>query len=134
MESVNGLGELAVVEDRDFSESDVCGLYLALVDDQGNELPLSADGEVSVSRFMEAGSCSFGLTGACNPDADWQDLSVHPKVTVTWHVEPVMTEEEEEPETNEPGGAMPETVGNAAQQPSEGEAGSKDSPLSRADL
>lgn len=124
MESVNGLGELAVVEDRDFSESDVCGLYLALVDDQGNELPLSADREVSVSRFMEAGSCSFGLTGACNPDADWQDLSVHPKVTVTWRVEPVMTEEEEEPET----------VGNAAQQPSEGESGSKDSPLSRADL
>lgn len=177
--SVSDLGELAIMEDRDFSGSDICGFYLALVDDQGNELTLSADEEVSVSQFMEPGSHSFGLTGACNPDADWQDLSVHPRVTVTWHVEPVVTEEEEHvlaeekeeepeagentvqeltgekgglddekpaetpdqeenggdedamipeegepehaPEMNPSGEDMPETAGDAAQEPAEGE-------------
>lgn len=88
------LGELEVMEDRDFSGSDVCGMYLALVDDRGNEQPLSADGEVSLSLSLEPGSYSFGLTGACNPDADWQDLTIQPKVTVTWCVESAMNEED----------------------------------------
>lgn len=35
---------------------------------------------------------SFGLTGACNPNADWQGMVVHPVVTVTWSVETVPTE------------------------------------------
>ena len=81
------LGELSVMEDRDFSGSDVCGMYLALVDDRGNEQPLSADGEASLSLSLEPGSYSFGLSGACNPDADWQEMSIRPKVTVTWCVE-----------------------------------------------
>lgn len=114
---LSDLGELAVMEDRDFSGNDVCGIYLALVDDRGNEQPLSADGEVSVSLSMESGSYSFGLTGACNPDGDWKKLSVCPKVTVTWHVEtaemeeeevPVLDEEEEETDTG--GEAMQEPV------------------------
>ncbi len=81
------LGELAVMEDRDFSGSDICGMYLALVDDRGNEQPLSADGEAFLSLSLEPGSYSFGLTGACNSDADWQDISIRPKVTVIWSVE-----------------------------------------------
>ena len=88
------LGELAVMEDWDFSGSDACGMYLALIDDRGHEQPLSADGEASLSLSLEPGSYSFGLTGACNPDADWHDMSIRPKVTVTWSVESAGNEED----------------------------------------
>lgn len=124
--SIGDLGEIEMLGSPDFEDSEDCSIYLAIVDDEGNERPVSEDGEVSVSIEMrkapdnayvyrideETGdysyelttspeevdfdSYSFGLVGYCNPNGNWQDISVHPRVTVTWRVEPVLSEEEEE--------------------------------------
>lgn len=121
------LGELMVVEDRDFSGSDVCGIYLALVDDRGNEQPLSADGEISATLHVEPGSYSFGLTGACNPDADWQNLSANPKVTLTWSVEAAESEEEKAAFSEEEDKEKPKMQKEDTQEPAVPEDEEKDS-------
>jgi len=130
--SIEGLGDIEIAGSTDFGDSDVCGMYLAVVDDEGNEKPISEGGEISISTEMRKApddayvyrideengsysyelsrspeeidfdSYSFGLTGYCNPNGNWQDISVHPVVRVTWKVEPVLSEEEEEePEQQE---------------------------------
>ena len=118
---ITDLGEVQVVRSDDFTGSEDCSIYMAVVDSQGNVQPLSADGEVSISLEMRAApenayvyrlsedlktyqlvvaleeidfdNYSFGLVGACNPNADWRDVSVHPMVTVTWRVEPIVIEQ-----------------------------------------
>ena len=130
--SIEDLGDIEIAGSTDFGDSDVCGMYLAVVDDEGNEKPISEGGEISISTEMRKApddayvyrideengsysyelsrspeeidfdSYSFGLTGYCNPNGNWQDISVHPVVRVTWKVEPVLSEEEEEePEQQE---------------------------------
>ena len=116
------LGELQMVGNDDFTDSEDCSIYMAVVDSKGNVFPLSADGEVSIHFEMQAApentyvyrlneelqtyqlglsktldeidfdKYSFGLVGACNPNADWRNVSVYPMVTVTWRVEPVLTD------------------------------------------
>lgn len=91
---------IEIIGEENFSESQACSVYLAIVDDQGNVQPLSAEGEVSINQVLEAASedgpaaYSFRLTGACSPDADWQGVAVHPVVTVTWRMEPMTAEED----------------------------------------
>lgn len=122
--SVDDLGEIEMVGSSDFEDYESCSMYLALVDDEGNERAVSENGEVSVSIEMhkapdnayiyrineETGEYfyelsanseesdfdiySFGLTGYCNPNGNWQDISVHPSIRVTWKVEPVMSEDD----------------------------------------
>jgi len=124
--SVEDLGDIEIVGDTDFGDSDACAMYLAVVDDEGNEKPISEEGEISISTEMRRApedayiyrideengsysyelsrpseeidfdSYSFGITGYCNPNGNWQDISIHPVVKVTWKVEPVLSEEEEE--------------------------------------
>ena len=130
--SIDDLGDIDVVGSPDFGDSDACSMYLAVVDDEGNEKPISEEGEISVSTEMREApedayvyrideengsysyefsrspeeidfdSYSFGLTGYCNPNGNWQDISIHPIVRITWKVEPLLSEEEveqqEEPE------------------------------------
>ena len=123
---VTDIGDIKLVESADFAESTDPDVYLAIVDDQGNIQPLSADGQASVSFEMDAApentyvfrldeethtyqygmsmdpasinfdTYSFGLVGACNSDAEWQNISVHPMIAVTWYVEPIIPEEQEE--------------------------------------
>lgn len=122
---VTDLGDIRLVESADFAESTEPDIYLAIVDDQGNIQPLSDDGQASVSLEMDAApentyvfrldeethtyqygmsmdpnridfdTYSFGLIGACNANAEWQNISVHPTITVTWCVEPIMPEQED---------------------------------------
>lgn len=102
-----------------------CAIYLAIVDDEGNERVLSEDGEVSVEvelssapseaytfRYDEStdtyeyvyqndgdisfDSYSFGLRGECNANADWSGISSSPRVMVTWSVDPVYPDRSEE--------------------------------------
>lgn len=122
---ITDLGEVQIVGSDDFTDSEDCSIYMAIVDSQGNVLPISADGEVSLSLEMRAvpenayvyrwsedlqtyelemaldeidfDKYSFGLVGACNPNADWRNVSVHPMVTVIWRVEPMVIEQEELP-------------------------------------
>lgn len=130
--SVENLGDIELSGSKDYGDSEACSMYLAVVDDEGNEKPISEDGEISISTEMRRApedayiyrideengsysyelsrspeeidfdSYSFGLTGYCNPNGNWQDVAVHPVVKVTWKVEPVLSdEEEEEPEQQE---------------------------------
>ncbi len=137
---ITDLGDTGLSSSRDFGDSESCELYLALTDDEGNEVPLRTDedaaietemqkapedtyiyhvneetGTVEYSLANESGETdfdtyAFGLTGACNTNADWENVSVCPSVTITWHVEPVLSEnvgeiikapEQAEPETPE---------------------------------
>ena len=126
MAQMADIGDIHLVESADFAESTEPDIYLAIVDDQGNIQPLGADGHASVSFEMEAApentyvfrldeenhtyqygmsidpsmvnfdTYSFGIIGACNSNAEWQNISVHPMITVTWYVEPIIPEEQEE--------------------------------------
>lgn len=115
LEEVDGI---SVMQEAVFEDRSSCDLYLALVDNEGNEQPLSEDGEVSVTVNLDrapldayayvfnedteeyeyvcrAGdvafdTCSFGLTGACNEKGDWTGISGTPHVTISWNVEPVI--------------------------------------------
>ena len=123
---IENMGGIGLSQDPDFSESDECAIYLAITDDAGNEQPLTGEGEVSLTvelqeapagayvyqQSEETGeydyaylqndgeidfdSYSFWLTGQSNPNASWEYMSGHPKVTVTWHIEPIMTDRYEE--------------------------------------
>lgn len=110
---IDNLDSINMMQTSDFGESDACDLYIALVDDEGNEQPLSETGEVSITVRLdqltdsESGaiydSYSFGLKGACNKDGDWSKLSCSPYISVTWNVEPVLSDNEDitEPVTEE---------------------------------
>lgn len=120
-----------LTESDDFGESTEPEVYLAIEDDKGNIQPLSADGQTVIDLEMSAvpentyvfrldeenhtyqygmsmdpdmvdfDTYSFGLIGACNPNAEWQDISIHPTITVTWRVEPIIPEEQEETSAEE---------------------------------
>lgn len=94
---ISGLEEIRLVEDADFSEDTDPAIYLAIVDNRGTVQPLSADGQAAIclELDMDYDTYSFGLTGACNANAQWQDISVYPTIKVTWYVEPIMPEEED---------------------------------------
>lgn len=123
---ITNADDLQITQDKDFPKDDLPYVYLALVDDKGNEQPVSEDGEVSINVRMQRApenayvytwdsetgnyeyglsgapedidfdTYSFGLTGKCSSDADWSNVSAHPKITVTWHVEPLLTEQKTE--------------------------------------
>lgn len=118
--------EFDIVGTDDFAGNVSPGIYLALTDNEGNVWPLPAEGETSIAVEMAAASSgesttySFGLTGACNPNASWQETEVHPIVAVTWHVNTMQAENvgaagEEPSGQREPGYDMDATVsGNDA--------------------
>ena len=108
---ITDVGDLRIDQDGSFDEGESPAIYLVLVDDEGNERPLSEDGEVVIEIEMNrapSGAYTYryneeqntygyvGLRGECNADADWTNISVSPRVTVTWEVEPVLPENEEE--------------------------------------
>ena len=125
------VGDIEMVQDKDFPEDGSPYMYLAIVDDEGNEQPVAEDGTVSMSVEMQRApesvyaytlnpetgdyeyklsgasedadfdAYSFGLTGECSSDADWGKFFVLPKITVTWRVEPILTEEADEEKTEE---------------------------------
>lgn len=120
------LGDIKLAESDDFGENTEPAVYIAIEDDKGNIQPLSANGEAVIHLEMAAApentyvfrldeenhtyeygmsmdpdkvdfdTYSFGLVGACNSNAEWQDISVHPTITVIWCVEPIIPEEQEE--------------------------------------
>ena len=118
---ITDLGDIKLEQDDAFEGEESNAIYLAVVDDEGNERPLSEEGEVVLEVEMKEAPAeaytyyyneeqdvyeyvstdkedidydtySFGLRGECNIDADWSELSASPKVIVTWEVEPVISE------------------------------------------
>lgn len=118
LESADGI---FVMQEEAFADRDSCDLYLALVDNEGNEQPLSEDGEVFITVDLDRAPLdaytyvfhedtgkyeyvcqaedmvfdvySFGLAGACNERGDWAEISGTPHVTISWNVEPVISDD-----------------------------------------
>lgn len=112
---------IVVVQDKEFADRSSCDLYLALVDNKGNEQSLSGDGEVSIVAYLDQAPLdayayelnedtgeyqyvcqsedmvfdiySFGLIGACNERGDWGRINGTLHGTISWNVEPVVSEE-----------------------------------------
>lgn len=118
---ISDIEDLRMDQDGVFDGEDDPAIYLAIVDDEGNERVLSEDGEVSVEIEMNQApseaytyhydestdsyeyiyqsdedisfdTYSFGLRGECNANADWRGTSACPRVMVTWSVDPVYPE------------------------------------------
>ena len=98
------------IAQNDFFEDEAASIYLALVDSSGYIQPLDEIGRASITEELHAvkgnayDEYSFGFVGACNPNGNWMDLNVHPKITVIWQVTPVVNEEivqEKQKEENE---------------------------------
>ena len=136
---IDNLGSIMMADSRDFPDEQAV-IYLALLDDDGNEVPLAADEDVSVTVNMRAASMgaytyvydedaedyrygylvnprddyfdtySFGLVGDCNESDAWTEISESPKVTVTWKVEPMMDDDESDPEGEEQDQETPKDV------------------------
>lgn len=77
-----------------------CSMYLALLDSDGNETAVGADGKAVFQMVLpacgdesDAGICSFALTGCCNPDGDWRGMADCPRITVNWTAKPLISEE-----------------------------------------
>ena len=127
---ISNLGELRMDQDGKFDGEDDPAIYLAVVDDEGNECVLSEDGETSVEIELERApseaytyrydestdsyeyvyqgnedisfdSYSFGLRGECNANADWDGIRAYPRVTVTWSVNPIYSDREDVEEADE---------------------------------
>ena len=113
--------EINILDSRPYGESSTCDMYLALVDDTGNEYPIPASGEVSFTVILdkapngayayeydeESGeyvyasqlsdiafdSFSMGLTGDCSATDNWANISQNPIVRFSWIVEPIIENE-----------------------------------------
>ena len=125
---ISDIGDLRMDQDGVFDGEDDPAIYLAIVDDEGNEWVLSEDGEVSVEIEMNQAPAeaytyhydestdsyeyiyqsdedisfdtySFGLRGECNANADWRGTSACPRVMVTWSVDPVYPENHDTSDT-----------------------------------
>jgi hypothetical protein len=117
-----------LVETDDFTDSTDCDINLLLTDSKGNKIPFAIGEEITLDLILEKApldayayiydeetgeytysyesgevefdSYSFGLVGACNPEADWSLATERPKVSIFWNVEPIMPEITEEEETS----------------------------------
>ncbi len=121
--------DMVVRTDPDFEDSTECDLYMALIDDEGHLIPLKANEEIILNTELkqsiqptyvykenettgeheyilaegtgtEFNTYSFGLTGTCNPNGSWEDISVHPRVLITWIIEPVSGNSNKESKTD----------------------------------
>lgn len=115
--------DLAMTEDREFTDDTRASLYLALTDGE-TIVPISLEEGASIQTtlpVMEADAeeeqeYAFWLTGACNKNGDWSSLKdMEIKVSVTWNVvpveeEPESEEEEEDQQKEEDQPATPSTV------------------------
>ena len=118
---LDNIDEITLEESLVLPDGNNCSVYLALVDDRGNEVPLSENGEASLTILLEKApidayafeydeetdeysyaylindnmfdSFSFGLKGVCNKDGNWSELSEKPAITLSWTVEPIIDEE-----------------------------------------
>ncbi|SDB29174.1 hypothetical protein SAMN02910298_01422 [Pseudobutyrivibrio sp. YE44] len=125
--SMSNLDEIDMVDNPNFGDREDCAMYMAIVDDEGHERPLIDNGSVTIEVQMreapenayvynidpESGTYSyvmsgapenidfdtysFGLIGYCNPNGVWDDMEICPRVSLTWEVEPIITEEDEQP-------------------------------------
>lgn len=112
--SISDTSGINMVSSPEFGDSTGCDMYMALVDNKGQEIPLSDDGRIVANARLDASpeanytyyldqesgnyACvfnpvggfdeySFGLRGRCNPNGDWKDINVTPDIVLTWSFE-----------------------------------------------
>lgn len=100
--SVVARDEFAMTDDREFIDDMRPSVYLALTDGE-SELPILLEEETELSVMIppeggeEENAYSFRLTGACNRQGDWSRMrDITFEVSVTWVMEPVEKNSEEE--------------------------------------
>lgn len=102
-------GSITMSTDPSFTGDTSPSLYMALVDDSGNEIPLDDTGSATLVAELPPVSLSsddtndgsnssssycFSLKGTCNADADWTEVQdASPQVVLTWTAEPVINHE-----------------------------------------
>lgn len=98
---VSGLKQLSTFQTKDFGDSNRAGIYLALIDGEGNEYPVDDAGisEVEyilqpVSDDVESNDYSFAITGSCNFCDAWKGVTDKPSITVYWETESILDDEE----------------------------------------
>ena len=100
---IENLGNIVVTDDISFGEAKSASIYLAIVDNKGNEIPFSAEGEACISVMVDnsaSGIYEFGLKGSCNPKGNWKEVTATPKLTLTWRIDSLDLETEQEEEKN----------------------------------
>lgn len=86
--NLDNLGDIEIAEDDDFSDDTACTIYMSIVDDEGNETPITPGQDATITVSVEAGeSYSFGLRGAVNPNVDWLGDNFHPVIRLNWGIE-----------------------------------------------
>ncbi len=113
---------IKLLTENKYDDDDTCSMYMALVDDEGHEVPISQDGIAKIEFMLEAApenayvykyneqsdnydyvlskeesqiewpTYSFGLKGSCNPNGDWSEIKNAPFVEVKWEMEEAETE------------------------------------------
>lgn len=92
---------LRLNDDSDFVGDADKSVYLAIIDEEGNETPILESGtaltvELPACEEGEGEEYHFALTGKCNPyTEDWVGLRGKPYVAVNWSVEPISLDTEE---------------------------------------
>ena len=112
--SISELAGIDLIDKDDFSENENPSIYFAVIDDQGNEQPISEEGESIICVKLGTGIYSFALTGTCNSSADWKETNVHPQIMVTWFVESMETKEKLDAEADK---TLNENEGGLALEP-----------------
>lgn len=101
---IENLGNIVMTDDISFGEDMSTSIYLAIVDNKGNEVPFDAEGEACVTVTVDASFSEiyeFGLKGSCNPKGNWKGVDVNPKLTLVWHIDTIDSEVEQEGEKND---------------------------------
>lgn len=92
---VEKFSPIEFTEDSSFDNgTETASVYLALIDDSGNQFPFGKNGSVIIETEIDvsAGEYSFGLTGACKPNGNWEEIAESPKVVISWSITPVLKE------------------------------------------
>ncbi len=86
-------GTVSLADTKYFGLGNNDMLYLALVDSNGNEIPMDKYGYAEINTEVPNGQYgmeySFGLTGAANPYADWTSFSGDISIRVVWEITPL---------------------------------------------
>ena len=103
--SLSNMGDVQVDDLETPIDQSEPAVYLAIVDSQTREAPVSLNEAAVVAYDLPAASdpkevseYSFGLAGTCNLNDDWNWVNLDATVTVTWNVEPIPPEGTDLPE------------------------------------
>lgn len=94
------ISSIKFTQDNSFYEDESASVYLALINNRGDLMPLDINGEAVIDTEMQASDgeenfrvCSFALTGACNPNGDWINIDEKPYIAITWTIDAVAGED-----------------------------------------